>query len=488
MPSLRLKAALIGHVDDVDMAIFSPDDRLVATCALDRTIRLFTVDGHCLKVLRGHTGNILSIAWTSDGKRLVSSGVDGTVREWDVESGEQLRCNDIDGVRTDTLAIDSDGRIFAGDDHGRIATIIDGVVSYTPAHKAGIKKLVFEETSGILVTLSYDRAIAIWKVDGERKIQEIRRAEFPALVWARSAVLIDHRKVALGTFGSTYGIFDWESNTWDMAGVVPDNSLNAVTVVDEEMYAIGDAGVLLCNGKPTVNIGSLCNFLLPISDLLLTGGQLGQLLDARSGRMLYQHHSPLNCATSFCRNERVLVVVGTYTGEALVFSVDAGDKIELVKSIKIFDNAIKGLVATNERIFSVCASTDIAWHDTSEFKLIRFIRKAHEKIANACSLAGPDGFASVGRDLKLRIWVGDSEEVYQTPHPNSVKCICASDDRNTLMTGAYTGTLAGFDMASRSWGPVIRPTTSGISSVTFDRVEHRFLASSYDGHIYPAAI
>ncbi len=84
VPSLRLKAALIGHVDDVDMAIFSPDDRLVATCALDRTIRLFTVDGQCLNVLRGHTGNILSIAWTSDGKRLVSSGVDGTVREWDV--------------------------------------------------------------------------------------------------------------------------------------------------------------------------------------------------------------------------------------------------------------------------------------------------------------------------------------------------------------------------------------------------------------------
>ena len=32
IPSLRLHAVLPGHGDDVDMAVFSPDDRRIATC------------------------------------------------------------------------------------------------------------------------------------------------------------------------------------------------------------------------------------------------------------------------------------------------------------------------------------------------------------------------------------------------------------------------------------------------------------------------
>ena len=178
------------------------------------------------------------------------------------------------------------------------------------------------------------------------------------------------------------------------------------------------------------------------------------------------------------------VMIGSYTGEAIVFAVDSPDKLTLVTTLKLYENAVKGLVATDDRIFSVCANTTVSWHAISDFTFIRSIKNAHEKIANGCCLAGPGGFASIGRDRKLRIWIGDEEEVYQTPHPNSVKCICASDDHATIMTGAYTGTLAGFDMATRSWRSFSRPTSSGISSLAFDSKHNQFLASSYDGQIY----
>ncbi len=486
VPSLRLKGVLLGHEDDVDMAVFSPDDTMVATCALDRTLRIFDLTGHCLKVLRGHTGNILSLSWTRDGSRLVSSSVDGTIREWDVATGTELRCNDLDGVRSDTLEIDADGRIFTGDDEGRLAVIIDGVVSYVPAHQAGIKKIVYDAASGILVSLSYDRSLAVWRVAGPRELVELSRAELPALVWARSAAIAGSGRVAIGTFGSSYGIYDWEANTWDLRDIVPSPSLNAVAVVDDVPYAIGDAGILWRDGQPAAHLGSLCNFLFSAGDLLLSGGQLGQLFNARSGEILYRHHSPLNCGTSFLRAGKLHAVVGTYTGEMLVFAVD-GERLHLVSALKVYANAVKGLVADTSRIFSVCASTAVAWHDSDDLGLVRLIPRAHEKIANACCLAGPGGYASVGRDLKLRIWLGEEEAVYPTPHPNSVKCICASDDRNTLMTGAYTGTLAGFDVAAREWRSFSRPTAAGISALSYAPQPRHFLASSYDGGIYPVS-
>ena len=51
IPTMQLKAALVGHADDVDMAAFSPDDQFVATCALDRTIKIFDLGGRCLKTI-----------------------------------------------------------------------------------------------------------------------------------------------------------------------------------------------------------------------------------------------------------------------------------------------------------------------------------------------------------------------------------------------------------------------------------------------------
>jgi len=483
VPSLRLKAALIGHEDDVDMAVFSPDDQSVATCALDRTIRIFDLGGQCRSILRGHIGNILSVAWSRDGKRLVSSSVDGTVREWDVAEGRELHCHDLQ-VRTDSLEIDGDGRILAGDDQGRIAIILDGEISYTAAHLAGVKKVAFDEAAGILVTLSYDRSLAVWQIGSGREVQEIARTELPPLVWARAATLVGEGKIAVGTFGSAYGLFDWRSGQWDLEGIEAGGGLNAVTVHEGATYAVGDAGLVWGAGRPIAEMGSLCNFLLPLGPRLLTGGQLGQLFDARTGESLYTHHSPLNCGTSFVRWGQLHAAIGSYTGEILIFALESDGSVRLVETLVVYENAIKGLAANGGCLFSVCASTSVAWHDLADLTLIRRRDHAHERIANGCCLAGPQGFASIGRDRTLRLWLGDEEEVYQTPHPNSVKCICASDDGRTLMTGAYTGTLAGFDLPSRRWISFTRPTAAGISALAYDGQSRHFLASSYDGRLY----
>lgn len=188
----------------------------------------------------------------------------------------------------------------------------------------------------------------------------------------------------------------------------------------------------------------------------------------------------------FYRAAQPHIAIGSYTGEALIFSLQSDNSIRLEKEIKVFENAIKGMVADQHRLFSVCASTDIAWHNCADLSLALKIARAHEKIANACCKAGDAGFASVARDRTLRIWIDGAQEVYPTPHSNSVKCICASHDGKSLMTGSYGGTLAGFHFPTRTWTSFERPTTAGISSITFDPVQNCFLAASYDGEVHIA--
>ena len=486
LPALRLTSVLSDHGDDVDMAVFSPDSQYIATCALDRQVRVFNLQGECLVSFKGHTGNVLALAWTSDGRHLVSTSVDGTIRQWDLTSRSEFHRTDLN-VRTDSLEISAQGVIYAGDDLGRIVIIQGEQTHYVQAHRAGIKKVVWDEAQTMLVCLSYDRTMSMWSMAESGDPQEKARTELPEPIWARAAVILPNGKVATGTFGSTYAVFDIASNSWNMNDVVAGHGLNDVLKVNSELYTVGDAGTVFQNGRPIAEMGSLCNFLVATKTNVLTGGQMGTLFDARSGKILYKHHSPLNCGLVYVDEDEEFIVIGAYTGELLVFHQEAGG-YALLHEIKVYENAVKGLSYANGVLFSVCASTDIAWHRVADWSLLKELDHAHDKIANDCCAIDDEHFATVSRDRTLRIWSDRKTEIYPSPHPNSVKCISISQDRSNVLTGCYGGTLAMFNVPKRRWSKVSRPTVSGISSITWDESNQCFLASSYDGHIYPMKV
>jgi WD40 repeat protein len=64
---------------------FSPDGELLAAADVNSNIRLWEVaTGKELAPLRGHHGRVLSLAFTEDGRRLLSGSEDTTALIWDV--------------------------------------------------------------------------------------------------------------------------------------------------------------------------------------------------------------------------------------------------------------------------------------------------------------------------------------------------------------------------------------------------------------------
>jgi WD40 repeat protein len=490
VPSLRLRAVLREHEDDVEMAAFHPDRDLVATASRDHRVRVFGLDGRLQRTFAGHTADVVSVTWSEDGDRLVSSSDDGTIKTWSLGTGALVADLDLDGVETDTIVLTPEGVIYAGNDKGEIVMVApDGRPERIVAHDAGVKRLVLAAEEGLLVSLSYDRVARLWDVSGGLPVLRQETA-LPDDVWPRSAAFRQGSQLVFGTFGQTYRTYDFGRAQWQQEEVAATPGLNAVSpAADGSCLAVGDSGTvwrLERDGRrcPVSRPGSLCNFLTPAGEVVLTGGQLGRVFDARTGTAVHQHRSPLNCATSFRRDGRLFAVVGAYTGEGLLFEVE-GNRVVHRGDLPLLENAVKGVAAGERLLLAVCADRTAVWWDLGTLEPVAVRPAAHDRIINGCVALTGDVFATVGRDLMLRIWDGPQLlETIPTPHGHSVKCVSANGTGDLVATGSYDGTIAVLERGTGAWRELERPSMSGISSLCFDAGAGEFVASCYDGQLY----
>ncbi|WAC73514.1 WD40 repeat domain-containing protein [Roseateles sp. SL47] len=483
VPEMKLLAVISSHHDDVEMSAFHPFDRYIATASRDHDVLIHDFSGRLVQRLAGHTADVISVCWSSDGRELVSSSDDGTVKRWSFHDGRLLDDYDLGGAETDAVVVSADGTIFAGNDDGEIVVLREGGAARWRLHAAGIKRLVLDEGGRLLVSLSYDRALRVSDA-GASSLVPHAESMMPEVVWPRSCAFLNPGTLVFGTFGSAYALHDIRRGTWDTDSVRATRGVNAVAVHDGRRLTIGDSGVLRIDGKEATHIGSLCNFLTPVAGRVFTGGQMGAVFDALSGEQLHQHRSPINCGAAFNLDGASHVVLGTYTGEGLVFKVSESGAVLLVATLPLHKNAVKGIAVSGGRIFAVCADCSAAWFSTEDFSELARVSAAHGRIANGCARLPEGRFASVGRDHKLRLWTGTQAVVVDTPHTHSIKCVSCSGDGRFVATGSYYGVVAIYDTFNASWTGVRRVSAAGISSLCFDALTQCFLAASYDGDVH----
>jgi WD40 repeat protein len=486
VPDLRLRAVLGDHEDDVEMAIFHPAHDLVATASRDHAVRVFSTDGRLVHRFGGHTADALSVQWVLGTTDLISSGDDGTIRRWSLNDRCEVAAFDLGGVETDTVVVSPGGVIYAGTDAGDIIVLAGEKRYSVAAHAAGVKRLAYSPASELLISLSYDRSLKIWSARSEG-LRLVGSAAIPADIWARACAFGPGTSLFFGSFGGRFRRYDYGTKQWNEPAP-PTAGFNAVCAVGMTRYAIGDAGRLWRNGAVERELGSLCNFLLPWGDRLLTGGQMGILFDALSGDVLYEHRSPLNCGVAYQVGRESRVLIGTYTGEGLVFKRSAAGKIEFISAVRLHDNAVKGVAQSQDKIFSVCADTSCAWTDAATNVVQNRIEQAHGRIANGCASL-PDGrFISISRDRLLRLWEASEVRTFETPHQNSIKSIAVDTDGRFVASGSYAGHLGIFDLQTHRWPWFARVSPAGVSSLFYDEARRCFLASCYDGEIYEAGL
>lgn len=167
-------AQLDGHSDVMYDAVISPDGKLVATSAYDKSIWIWDIEsGKELRKLKGHNSAVYDLEFSPDSKNLVSASDDQTIKVWNVATGQRLDTLGQPLKEQFTASISPNGQLIVGggrDNRLRIwkltstdSPAINPLLFSRFAHEGSIVRLEFSADGSLLFSSAEDKTIKVWE-------------------------------------------------------------------------------------------------------------------------------------------------------------------------------------------------------------------------------------------------------------------------------------------------------------------------------------
>jgi len=161
------KSRFVGHQDSVISVAFSADGKRVLTGSEDKTAKLWNLDGDLLQTFN-EKSIVNSVAFAPDGKSVLTGNSDGSVKLWSLD-GTVLNTIYQGKEQINSVAFAPNGNSVLIGSTDKVATLrsLNGnLLQSFKGHLATVNSVAFSSDGKSVLTGSEDKTAKLWSMDG----------------------------------------------------------------------------------------------------------------------------------------------------------------------------------------------------------------------------------------------------------------------------------------------------------------------------------
>lgn len=193
---------------------FTRDGKTLLSSSRDETVKVWDArSGKLLRTLTEHAGDVYGVVYSPDERLLATCSQDKTIRLWNAQSFDVLRVltGHTDIIRAVAFSPDQKSLVSASvDTTVRLWDVATGELKHTlKGHTKRVKSVVYGLNGDWIATAASDRTIRIWdpKTGGELKVLEGHTGDLETL-----ALSPDGQLLASSSGDTTLRL--WDTSTW----------------------------------------------------------------------------------------------------------------------------------------------------------------------------------------------------------------------------------------------------------------------------------
>ena len=404
---------------------------------------------------QGHNNLISSVAFSPDDKKIVTASYDGTIKIWDVETGEELITSEKVGESLTSANFSPDGKYV-------ISSFYDGTISIWDVetgkeiekhfgHQSKVNYVNFSNDGKRLVSVSDDETIRLWNVEKFNGSNIITTNNYLSNI----DISPDRNQIVTMFDDTTLIVVNLETKD------------RVMTLNLQNKYWRHNPVAFSPDGKKIV--ANYDDYVLKIYDV-----ESGEVLDTLIGHDYDAYSASFNPDGS----KVACVLMNSRFG---VWNEDGIDTV--INRYQSLSDAIYSPDGKNILLASTNSNIDVLDSDTYEYL---FSLKGHKNSVNTISFS-PDGknLVSGASDNMVKIWDYDraDEQMTLIGHTDPILCVRYSPDGKYIVSSSNDKTIRIWNAETGECIYIIEGHTEGVSFADFTFDGNHIVSASKDGTI-----